>query len=60
MRVLTFPLNNAALYVESDYAFDGLRTYSSSSEDENAKFVYIGPPNLKKKRKNMGLTMEGD
>lgn len=34
---------------ESDFGSDELRSYSSSSEDENARIGYVGPPPAKKR-----------
>ncbi|KAL8112935.1 hypothetical protein AgCh_020304 [Apium graveolens] len=36
---------------DSDFAFDKLRSESSSSENENARIGYVGPPNPKKRKK---------
>ena len=37
---------------EAEYDSDELRSQSSSSEDENARIGYVGPPNPKKRKRN--------
>ncbi|XP_074366751.1 uncharacterized protein LOC141707468 [Apium graveolens] len=41
---------------ESDFNSDSLRSESSSSEDENCRIGYVGPPNPKKRKKRPKTT----
>lgn len=43
--------NNPSLSDDSEFGSDELRSESSSSDDENHKIGYIGPPNPKKRKR---------
>lgn len=49
-----------ALSDDSEYAYDELRSDSSSSKDENHRIGYIGPPNTKKRKRNINRIRYGN